>query len=144
MLSVCMIIRNEEKELVSFLKNVAPYADEIVAVDTGSTDRSRRILSKHPKVRLLRFPWVDDFAAARNISLEAAKGDWILVMDADERMENPKLLPELLAAEEIDAYNVCIRNLQPEGSLTRYEQSYLPRLFRNKGYRYEGIIHEQI
>ena len=144
MLSVCMIVRNEEKELVSFLKNVGPHVDEIIAVDTGSKDRSRRILSKHPKVKLLHFRWVDDFAAARNFSLEAATGDWILVMDADERIEEPKLISKLLEGDDVDAYNVCIRNLQPKGSLTRYELSYLPRLFRNKGYRYEGMVHEQI
>ena len=144
MLSICMIVRNEAKELPRLLSNVASIADEIVVVDTGSTDRSKKILSKHPKVSLHTFPWNSNFADARNHALSKAKGDWILVLDADERLADPKSILPLLEQGDVDAYDIIMHNLQPEGSLTKIEKSRLPRLFRNKGYRYEGAIHEQI
>lgn len=143
MLSICMIVRNEAQELPSLLRNIG-FADEIVAVDTGSTDRSKKILTKHPKVSLYSFSWNSHFAEARNYALSKAKGDWILVLDADERLDDPTSLYPLLQASEIDAYDIIMHNLQPKGSLTKVEKSRLPRLFRNKGYRYEGAIHEQL
>jgi glycosyltransferase involved in cell wall biosynthesis len=144
MLSVCMIVRNEAKELPSLLENISAVADEIIVVDTGSTDRTRKILKKHPLVQLHYFAWCSDFSAARNASLSFAKGDWILVLDADERLEDPQSILPLLEVQNVDAYDIIMCNLQPKGSLTRVERSRLPRLFRNKGYRYEGMIHEQI
>ena len=68
-----------------------------------------------------------------------------MVLDADEVLQEPAQLQSLLAAEEVEGYHLRIRNLQPKGSLTNYEDSHLLRLFRNReGYRYEGLIHEQI
>jgi glycosyltransferase involved in cell wall biosynthesis len=139
-----MIVRNEAKELPSLLENISSIADEIVVVDTGSTDRTRKILKKNSLVQLHYSAWNADFSAARNVSLSQATGDWILVLDADERLQDPKSILPLLQAEDVDAYDIIMCNLQPEGSLTQVERSRLPRLFRNKGYRYEGIIHEQI
>lgn len=144
MLSVCMIVRNEAKALPSLLKNISAIATEIVVVDTGSTDRSKKILKKHPKVRLHSFTWCDDFAAARNTAIEHAREEWILMLDADERLERAEDILLLIDNEEVDAYNLRIINLQPPNSLTKFEIDYLPRLFRNKGYRYHGLIHEQI
>lgn len=144
MLTVCMIVRNEAKDLPGLLENISNVADEIVVVDTGSKDKTRKIAKRHPKVSLFHHVWNDDFSEARNISLSHAKGDWILVLDADERLENPDVLSSILSNTDVDAYDVLIYNLQPPGSLTQVEISHLPRLFRNKGYQYEGIIHEQI
>ena len=139
-----MIVRNEAKDLPGLLKNISDFADEIIVVDTGSKDKTRKIAKRHPKVSLFHHVWSDDFSHARNISLSHAKGDWILVLDADERIENPDVLPSMLSKADVDAYDVRIHNLQPPGSITNVEISRLPRLFRNKGYQYEGIIHEQI
>ena len=139
-----MIVRNEAKNLPGLLENISSFADEIVVVDTGSKDKTRKILKRHPKVSLFHYIWSDNFSEARNISLSHAKGDWILVLDADERVDNPEALPLLLSDENVDAYDILIHNLQPTGSLTNVEISRLPRLFRNKGFRYEGVIHEQI
>jgi len=144
-LSVCFIIRNEEKNLRECLMNIQDIADEIVIVDTGSTDRSQKICRRHPKVKLVEADWTHDFSAARNVSLENASCDWILVLDADERLENPEELKALIDTETADAFHIRVRNYQPEGSLTAFEDSHLMRLFRNKpSYRFVGRIHEQI
>ena len=144
MLSVCMIVRNEAKELPKLLANIRSFADEIIIVDTGSKDKTRKIAKKEPKARVFYHVWNDDFSQARNISLSHAKGDWILVLDADERIDNPEILTLLFEDDQVDAYDILIHNLQPSQSITNVEISRLPRLFRNKGYQYEGIIHEQI
>jgi len=82
-LSVCMIVKNEEKYIARCLKSLLPIADELIIVDTGSTDRTRDIASVFG-AKVYDLPWTNDFAAARNASLERAKGQWILVHDADE------------------------------------------------------------
>ena len=144
MLTVCMIVRNEAKELPGVLENISSFAGEIIVVDTGSKDKTRKIAKRHPNVSLYHHVWNNDFSQARNISLSHAKGDWILVLDADERVDNPGVLSSMLSNVKVDAYDVLIHNLQPVGSITQVEISRLPRLFRNKGYQYEGMIHEQI
>jgi tetratricopeptide (TPR) repeat protein len=81
--SLCMIVKNEEKHLARCLHSVKPVVDEIVIVDTGSTDRTKDIgvaFGAH----VADFPWVDDFSKARNFALSQASGDWILSLDADE------------------------------------------------------------
>lgn len=82
-LSVCMIVKNEEKHIARCLKSLVPVADEIVVVDTGSEDRTPRI-ARVFGAKILQFPWTNDFSEARNYSLDHARGDWILVHDADE------------------------------------------------------------
>lgn len=81
--SLCMIVKNEEKNLPRCLLSLKPIVDEIIIVDTGSTDRSRN-LAKLFGAKVLEQPWNGDFSTARNVSLEQARGNWILVMDADE------------------------------------------------------------
>ncbi|MCX6137234.1 MAG: glycosyltransferase [Ignavibacteriales bacterium] len=83
MLSVCMIVKNEERNLVRSLSSIEPIADEIIVVDTGSIDRTKAV-SAFFGAAIYETPWVDDFSAARNISLDQARGQWILVLDADE------------------------------------------------------------
>src|SRR5207249_480278 len=84
-LSLCMIVRDEEPRLPSCLESIAPYVDEIVVVDTGSTDRTREV-ARDWGARVYEMPWPDSFAAARNQSLELARGSWILRMDADDEI----------------------------------------------------------
>lgn len=82
-LSVCMIVRNEEAYLGACLSSIKQLADEIVVVDTGSDDRTIEIAHMFG-ARVYEYKWNDDFSAARNCSLAKAKGDWILILDADE------------------------------------------------------------
>ncbi|HUZ07318.1 MAG TPA: glycosyltransferase, partial [Candidatus Paceibacterota bacterium] len=96
-LSVCLIVKNEEQFLAQCLKSVRPIAQQIVVVDTGSTDRTVEI-AKEFGAEIHSFAWCDDFAAARNAALEHATGDWILMLDADEELpelEHPKLRADL-------------------------------------------------
>ena len=82
-LSVCMITKNEEKYLARCLASVIPVADEIIVVDTGSSDRTKELATIFG-ARVYDHPWNNDFSDARNVSLEKAHGAWILVHDADE------------------------------------------------------------
>ncbi len=82
-LSLCMIVKNEEKYLASCLRSVRDVVDEMIIVDTGSIDKTRDI-AKLFGAKIFDFPWTGDFAVARNHSLAQASGDWILIMDADE------------------------------------------------------------
>ncbi|MFZ7125417.1 MAG: glycosyltransferase [Desulfobacterales bacterium] len=81
--SLCMIVKDEEKHLSRCLASLKPIVDEIIVVDTGSTDSTKHIASIFG-AKVFDFKWNNDFAAARNYSLQKATGDWILVMDADE------------------------------------------------------------
>lgn len=81
--SLCMIVKNEEKHLALCLQSVRDVVDEMIIVDTGSTDKTKDI-AKVFGARLFDFPWTGDFSAARNESLAHATGDWVFIMDADE------------------------------------------------------------
>ena len=141
-LSVCLIVRNEEQFLGRCLDSVRGLANQIVVVDTGSTDRTVEIARAHG-AQVHSFTWCDDFSAARNVALEHANGDWVLALDADEEMppDQHDALRKHLLAEAVISWRLPIRDAgrEEEG------QSYVPRLFRNApGLYYTGRIHEQV
>ena len=109
-LSLCMIVKDEEETVGRAIKSVLAVVDEVVVVDTGSTDNTRLIVEGYG-ARVIDFPWTDDFAAARNAAIAAAYGDWILVLDADEVLEpiRPVELGRLLSNEDAIAYYARIR-----------------------------------
>src|SRR3989338_2535121 len=90
-ISLCMITKNEEKYLEQCLNSVKAFVDEVVIVDTGSIDKTKEI-AKRFNAKIYDFKWVDDFSAARNESLKYATKDWILVLDADEVLEEKDCL----------------------------------------------------
>ncbi|HEV8058264.1 MAG TPA: glycosyltransferase [Gemmataceae bacterium] len=96
--SLCMIVKNEEHNLPACLESIAGLVDDIVIVDTGSSDATKAVAERYG-ARVFDFPWVDSFAVARNESLRHAKGDWIFWMDADDRLEESSrpLLKQLFA-----------------------------------------------
>jgi GT2 family glycosyltransferase/thioredoxin-like negative regulator of GroEL len=145
--SLCMIVKNEEDNLPACLATVADLVDEVVVVDTGSTDRTRAVAAGSG-ARVFDFPWVDDFAAARNESLRHAGGEWIFWLDADDRLdaENRARLRGLLAGlnDENMAYVMkCVcRSEQADGSVTVVDHV---RLFRNHpDLQWKYRVHEQI
>ena len=85
LLSAALIVRNEERFLVGCLDSLEGFVDEVVLVDTGSTDATPRIAADRG-ITVHTFPWADDFSAARNRALDLARGEWILYIDADERI----------------------------------------------------------
>jgi glycosyltransferase involved in cell wall biosynthesis len=144
-ISTCVIVRDEERRIPGLLENISKFSDEIIVVDTGSKDGTIRLLSQHPKVNLFHFEWCDDFAKARNYSLEQATCEWILVLDADELIENPEALAVDIRRRLVDGYYLLVKSLQPEGSLTKYEEFSVCRLFKNRSHhRYVGRIHELV
>ncbi len=145
-LSLSMIIKNEEKFLEGCLESVKGVVDEIVIADTGSTDSSKEIAARYG-AKVVEFPWVGDFSAARNFSLSHCTGDWILYLDADERLKEGQsaLVQRLIGESNVTAHNVVIENPTSlhQGEFSQ-ENSY-PRLFRRiPGVRFEGRVHEQL
>ena len=139
-----MIVRDEAADLPAALWSVKRVADEVVVVDTGSTDGTAEIAAS-AGARVLNHAWADDFAAARNVSIGAAEGKWILYLDADERVP-PDSEPKILRAisDKADAYFVRIES-GVDSSAGKVFVSFYPRLFRNlPGLAFEGRVHEQI
>jgi tetratricopeptide (TPR) repeat protein len=113
-ISLCMIVKDEESTLPQCLESVQGFVDEMIVVDTGSTDRTVAV-AQPLGAAIYAHPWQDDFAIARNQSLQYAHGDWILVLDADERLlkdcipalrqaiQSPNCLAVTLLREEIGA-----------------------------------------
>lgn len=145
-LSLCMIVKNEEQNLPRCLASAADITDQIVVVDTGSTDDTPNIAQRFG-AEVYHFPWNNDFSAARNESLRHATGDWILILDADDELspEAREAIPLLLTDCAVDAYGLVVRNLSPDNDLVRYVDDTRFRLFRNgKGFQYEYKVHNQI
>jgi glycosyltransferase involved in cell wall biosynthesis len=146
-LSLCMIVRNEESFIGNCLNSVKHVVDEMIIVDTGSTDRTVEIC-KSVGATVLHYDWKDNFAAARNYGLDHARGDWILWLDADEEVEREdagKLRDVLNETEHL----VGIQLINYYGSYPVHpDHAYLMnhhRLFRNgMGFRYNNRVHEQL
>lgn len=140
-ISICMIVKNEEKDLPECLKLIKNLADEIIIVDTGSTDRTVAIAQEYG-VKVFHFPWIDDFSAARNESLKHATGNWIIWLDADDRLypsEHEKI--RRLAQHPSDrAFYFMLQN---EG--IDHVKCYQLRMFPNRqDIRFERPVHEQV
>jgi tetratricopeptide (TPR) repeat protein len=110
-LALSMIVRDAEEDLRACIESTRGAADEIVIADTGSTDNSIE-LARSLGARVISIPWENDFARARNLSLAEVTADWVLSMDADERLDPAaaRSLPALLANPKARAYQVPIRN----------------------------------
>jgi len=136
--SAAMIVRDEEKVLGDCLDSLVDCVDEIVIADTGSIDSSRDI-ARARGARVFDLPWTSDFSAARNAAIDAATGDWILYIDADERLHVPEgvKLSEFLDDPRAAAFTVIF---QPLVGFTTYKNW---RLWRNDPrVRFQGVFHE--
>jgi tetratricopeptide (TPR) repeat protein len=144
-LSLCLITRNEEDDLPRCLESVRQIADEIVVVDTGSTDNTVSI-ARSFDAKVVEVTWQDDFSIPRNRALEEASGDWILVLDADETLngESRKRVREVVTSD-VDALNIIIRNHLSDDSLHESRSHRFVRLFRHRPeFRFEGRVNEQV
>ncbi len=141
-LTVCVIARNEERFIGQCLASIAGLAAQVVVLDTGSTDRTVE-LARAAGAEVHPFAWVDDFAAARNAALDHARGQWVLMLDADEELppDQHASLREHLADNTAAGFRLPLVNVGEEA----LGANHVPRLFRNvAGARYVGRIHEQV
>ena len=144
-ISVCMIAKNEEQNIERCLKPLRAYDWEIVVVDTGSGDRTKEIASRYAD-KVADYVWKQDFAAARNFSIEQASHDWILVVDCDEYLEETDVdAMAALAKAHPAALGLLSRNnhYQMNGTDSVYAD-LVERFFDRRYYCYSGTIHEQV
>jgi glycosyltransferase involved in cell wall biosynthesis len=143
-----MIVKNEEHVLARCLDSLAGIADEIVIVDTGSTDRTKEIAKKYTE-QIYDFAWCDDFSAARNYSFSLAHCDYIYAADADELLDE-KNRREFLRLKQIlppEADIVQMNYLTPEkyNTVENYARDLRPKLYRRlRTFTWTGPIHETV
>lgn len=145
-ISLCMIVKNEEGNLRRCLASVAGAVDEIIVADTGSTDNTCRVAEEFG-CRLIHHPWTGNFSEARNASLAPATGEWILYLDADEELtaESREGLRRLVCDDTAEGYFIKVINYLGSEGWTETCPDLIFRLFRNRrDYRFHGAIHEQI
>ena len=153
-ISLCMIVKNEEEMLPECLESIDGLVDEIILVDTGSTDKTIEIAQEYG-AKIHHFPWINDFAAARNESVRLASGEYLLILDADERLYEFDRTAFDKAMECAD-FNVGLIALHQAlsrtaglddvvcGDARRGSPILLPRfLKKTASFRYEGVVHEQ-
>jgi glycosyltransferase involved in cell wall biosynthesis len=154
-ISLCMIVRDEEAMLGDCLASARGVVDDVVVVDTGSRDATKRIAAD-AGARVFDFPWVDDFAAARNEALRHARGKWVLVLDADERLApgSAHVVRSTLAGAKFDCGMLRLHEASRldarladviSGKDRQADVQLVPRLLRRAdGLTYAGAIHEAV
>ncbi|MCM3493470.1 glycosyltransferase family 2 protein [Paenibacillus sp. FSL K6-1566] len=141
-ISVCFLVKNEENFIVEAIQSVSNMVEEIVLMDTGSTDSTIRLALQH-NAKVFHFEWMDDFAAARNELIKCATMPYVLMMDADERLNSSEkdiesyIIQNAGSAGRVSLVNIINEN---ENGI-----SSIARIFPNNGsYKYKGKIHEQL
>ena len=145
-LSLCMIVKNEEAQLARCLESVQGVAQQLVVVDTGSTDRTVAIAESFGAT-IVHHAWDGSFSSARNVSLDHATGDWILILDADECLTRGDLLLEALTDPDESVESCMLPLINFVGEQAHEEAVTAPsvRIFRNRPeYRFTRALHEQI
>ena len=147
-ITACVIVKNEEKNLPRWLDCMKKLTRDMVVVDTGSEDNTVEIAEKGG-AKVFHFPWVGDFAKAKNFAIDHAKGDWILFLDADEYFtdEGCRTVLELLrkydSVREVIGLMTLWVNLDADRGYRYINTGYQIRIFRNKPFlRYHGAVHE--
>ncbi|MFZ1685690.1 MAG: tetratricopeptide repeat protein [Candidatus Zixiibacteriota bacterium] len=143
--SACIMVKNEEEMLPGCLDSLRNWVDEIIVVDTGSTDRSVEIAQQYG-AKIFHHPWANSFSEARNHTLEHATCDWLFIIDADERVfeEDVPQLIQMLNQDQFPMVAVNVFNYYP---LSDDIVTFLPskRLFRRSlNLSYSGIVHNQL
>ena len=148
--SACAIMKNEISHVEAWLNNVRVFAQEIIVVDTGSTDGTNEFLAKQFDVKLISYEWQHDFAQAKNVALQEATGDWLVFTDADECFYQPQNIIEYLEqldkkSTSIEAIFCPIDNIDADSNNEIINSDVVPRIIRNYvGIKYMGAVHEQL
>jgi glycosyltransferase involved in cell wall biosynthesis len=149
-ISACVITKNEEKNMEAYFTKIQGLVQEIILVDTGSTDRTVEIAQRHGAT-IYKYEWKQDFAAAKNYALQHASGDWIVFLDTDEyfpseSIENLKnYLKTVHNNKKCDAIGVRIFNIDIDKDNQEISSFVNVRIFRNRlNLRYKNAIHEEL
>jgi glycosyltransferase involved in cell wall biosynthesis len=143
-IALVLIARNEARCLARCLRSVRPWVDQMIVLDTGSTDDTVAI-ARQEGAQVHRFDWIEDFAAARNAALAHSDADWNLILDADEALETGGAALAALrhcAPEFIGRIDVCSAYQDARGGAPQSASSWLPRVLP-RGVRFAGRVHEQ-
>ena len=146
--SVCMIVKNEEDKLSDCLDCLKDFADEIIVVDTGSTDKTKEIAAKYTD-KIYDFQWIDDFAAARNYAFSKATMEYIYTADADEKLDEANIKKLLMLKKallkEIDIVQMNYTNQLEFGTTYNYDSELRPKLFKRlREFVWQDPVHETI
>lgn len=149
-ISACVIVKNEEKNITQWLNNMRQIADEIIVVDTGSTDNTLNILET-AGITPYHFIWCNDFAAAKNYAIQQATGDWIVFLDADEYFDASSVqrfrieMTRYHANKKIGAIMCQLVNIDTDNRNKIIDTMIQVRIFRNsKDIYYKNPVHEQL
>ena len=147
-ISLCMIVKNEEKVLARCLDSLQGLADEIIIVDTGSTDRTKEIAARYTD-KVYDFAWIDDFSAARNFAFSLASCEYIYSADADEVLseENRERFLQLKQTllPEIEIVQMKYGNQLQYGGVYNFDEEYRPKLFKRlREFEWIEAIHETV
>ncbi len=143
--SLCMIVKNESKNIARCLESVEGVVDEIIVVDTGSADDTVEIAKRYG-AKVFFYEWGHDFALARNEAIKHATGDWILILDADEELSpesREKIRAFLVKMDGDTTYQLRIKNMNTYGNVMY--QNYMTRMFKNTHTTmFVGRVHETL
>lgn len=142
-LSVCIIAKNEEKNLPRCLESIKGIADEVILVDTGSVDNTINIAEKY-NAKIIKFPWQNNFSSARNKALEMASKDWILCIDCDEALDTSQIykMKNYLNNSSTIGFRLKLINIIDNKA---YEGKHILRIIKNNsGFYYSGRINERL
>ena len=146
-MSACWIVRNEEKNLPRSIESVKGVVDEMIVVDTGSTDGTMEI-AKNLGATVIETQWTDDFSAPRNLALEHATGEWIIFLDADEYFPGDaastlRQTIQLATQRRKIALLIELLNIDVDDNNRLLDVTYICRVFK-RGLHYVGRIHEEL
>lgn len=147
-ISLCMIVKNEEKVLARCLDSLEGLYDEAIIVDTGSTDKTKEIAKKYTD-KIYDFAWVNDFSAARNFAMSKATCDYIYMADADEVIDSENrakfILLKKAMLEEIEIVQMKYCNQLSHSTVYNFDNEYRPKLYkRNRQFTFIDPIHEVV
>lgn len=149
-ISACVIVKNEEKNICKWLSNMRQIADEIIVVDTGSTDNTLNIL-KNAGIMPYHFTWCNDFSAAKNYAIQQATGDWIVFLDTDEYFDASSVqrfrteMTRYHVNKKIGAIMCQLINIDADNRNKIINTMLQMRIFRNsKDIYYKNPVHEQL
>ena len=147
-ISVCMIVKNEEKVLARCLDSLEGLYDELIIVDTGSSDSTKSIAAGYTD-KIFDFEWINDFSAARNFAFSKATMEYIYSADADEVLDEEnrlrfKILKENLLPE-IEIVQMKYGNQLENGTVYNFDEEYRPKLFKRvRTFTWIEPVHETV